>query len=233
MKKNKIVDSAILGEGAFYERPFPRKFSNKKNLEISAIFTCWLSGFDDDYSTRVLTALHNDFFQEKPYNYIMSRDWEQYQDNFNTLYRLITYNDFYNLCSRLYSIYISAGDFENALMKKIGKQKSKFIYQAINDLLGGGTMFDVNHTSMSYRTNLLLLYLARVSSPFYIWHNIKQSKLLVPCNDNLIRVCLDCQIITYSGYNIETIQEITKYAKTIFYDDPTRLFFALNYKDRL
>lgn len=98
---------------------FPHRFTEKRDIEISAFITSWIS-----YGRRELILRKADWLHSRmggsPYEWVLSgRYWELVSDvpagKRDTFYRFYTHSDLCALCDRLKEIYQRYDSLEDAL----------------------------------------------------------------------------------------------------------------------
>ena len=113
--RNKLLDWAKQFETPDFIKDdpifFPHKYSDKKDIEISAFLTSWIAFGNRKLIMQQAEILDN-LMGNSPYDFIMNKVWEQYKENTNTFYRMFTYHDFFCICQRLYNIYQEWDDLE-------------------------------------------------------------------------------------------------------------------------
>ena len=89
------------------------KSKTKQNIEIVAIVTQWLRmGIPDnnqDIDKIIGTILYNG--ETTPFDYIMNREYSVYEKDNSSMYKLLTWNSFFNLCEKLNIVYTQYSDF--------------------------------------------------------------------------------------------------------------------------
>lgn len=125
--RNKLLDWAKQFETPDFIKDdpifFPHKYSDKKDIEISAFLTSWIAFGNRKLIMQQAEILDN-LMGNSPYDFIMNKVWEQYKENTNTFYRMFTYHDFFCICQRLYNIYQEWDDLDyyssNRIIHTIG-----------------------------------------------------------------------------------------------------------------
>jgi len=79
---------------------------------------------------------------------------------------------------------------------------------------------------------MYLRWMSRSNSPIDlgIWTNIKESKLLVSCNDKVINNAKKLNLIKKTEDNKINMIKITKFANEVFKGDPSRMDYVLQYE---
>lgn len=220
------VESFILKDPLF----FVRFYSHTKDIEIAGVIAAWLAyGRRSVFMPRISYLLGN-VMKSSPYEYIMGNEWEQYKDDYKSLYRMTSWHNFAMLCERLHNVYTKFDTLEEAVIKTTTKKKFKYYYQGLCSLLCGESMIpSADSNSANKRINMLLRWMVRQDSPVDIglWKNISPSKLLVPCDTHSLDAACEFGIISKVDETKTVCVKVTEFAKTIFPDDPARMDFAL------
>ena len=223
--KNEIVDNISIGSVKFAHR-----YSDKKDVEVSGLFASWLSYGNREEYEKVVERLLICEMGNKPYDYVMSREYDKYKDNYTCLYHLTTWHNFAMLCNHLYNIYSNNEDLESAVINNFKIKKFGYYYQALCDLLYNETLIQSPYsTSACGRINMYLRWMSRSNSPIDlgIWTNIRESKLLVSCNDKVINNAKKLNLIKKTEDNKINMIKITKFANEVFKGDPSRMDYVL------
>lgn len=90
--RNKLLDWAKQFETPDFIKDdpifFPHKYSDKKDIEISAFLTSWIAFGNRKLIMQQAEILDN-LMGNSPYAFIMNKVWEQYKENTNTFYRML------------------------------------------------------------------------------------------------------------------------------------------------
>lgn len=211
---------------------FPHEYSDKKDVEISGLISTWLSYLETPDTIKIIAHILNDIMDNKPYEYIMSGNWNVYNDDYSKLYLFTTWHNFAMLCSKLQRIYYNEKDLECAVIskKKTRNKDIKHYYQCLCDILGGETMIPTaTSTAMCSRMNLFLRWMVRTNSDvdLGIWQEIDKNNLFVTCNEKAITIAKKLGIIDKMICNYSNMIKITDYSRDIFYQDPSRFDFFI------
>ena len=80
---------------------FPHRYSEAKDIEISAFLTAWIS-----YGNRkcIITKAEelDRMFGGSPLHFILNNKYSNYQNNYNSFYRFFKYHDLYEICERMH-----------------------------------------------------------------------------------------------------------------------------------
>lgn len=238
-ERKKIIELADKYENEAFISNDPIRFlhcmpctSLIQDIEIIAVFSQWLA-----YGKRSI-FLHaiGDIVRitgNNTYYYILSRDWERFQNDYSVLYRFQTYNHFYNLCSKLYRVYIRYESLEDALNFVMKSENFKYYHQGLGFLLGDSDVSQTlipNHKSTSpcKRLNMMLRWLVRKSKvDLGVWKSISKKKLLVPLDTHVINSAYEMGIITSKTENFSNCLAVTNLGSKCFEKDPARIDFAL------
>ena len=224
-KKNEVADNISASPIKFAYR-----YTDKKDIEVSGLIALWLSYGNREEYEQMVERLLVIIMDNSPYNYIMSRGYEKYKDNYTCLYRLTTWHNFAMLCNHLYNIYSKYSDLEEAVIANYKEKKFEYYYQSLCDLICEETLIQSpKSTSSCWRMNLYIRFMARTNSEFDLgkWYNIMPSKLMVTCNDKAIINAKKLNIITRCECSLANMIKITEFAKKIFKNDPSRMDYVL------
>lgn len=215
-----IKDSAV---------KFPRRYTNRKDIEVSGIFASWLAyGNREEYNRvveRLLILMDN-----KPYEYVMSDKWNVYKDDYTCLYRSTMWHNFAMLCNRLKTTYYNHEDLESAVIKNYKDNKFEYYYQSLCGLLSGETLIESPKSSSACgRMNTYLRWMVRQNSSvdIGIWLDINPSKLMVTCNSQTLLSAKKLGIVSRLESSKQNMIKIEKFAKKIFPSDPSRMDYVL------
>lgn len=212
---------------------------NKRNIEISGFITSWLSYGNRKQIIKTVEKLHI-LMGWKPYDYLMSQEWQRYKGSKERLYRFNTYGDYSELLERLYTIYKLYSDLENAVINltdsKINVkytlhylnmcgyiQRLQVLFEGVSGipLLSSG--------SACKRLAMFLRWMIRRNSPvdMGIWRRCQPESLLIPLDTHVHKQALNLGITKRKSADMRTAKEITDYFNNIFPGDPAKGDFAL------
>lgn len=204
---------------------YPRSYWNKTDYEIVAIISAWLSyGGNEECMVAIEYLLVNVI--KEPTEWLLSKDYKKYKDNYSCLYRMTTWHNFYHLCDKMYKAIYDNGDIGSSI-----GHKYKYPYQNLCELLYGETLIPSPQSNCSnYNMNLLLRWLVRHGQyDMGLWSpHFSPDQLIVPCDITSTRNALKLGIITRKDVNKNNAMKITEYARTIFPNDPAKFSFALD-----
>lgn len=212
---------------------FPRRYTNKKDIEVSGIFASWMSYGDREECERMVERLLIDMMDDAPYNYILSREYAKYKDDYTCLYRMTSWHNFAMLCENLYKVYDKYEDLEEAVISNFKSKKYSYYYQSLCDLLCEETLIQgPKSNSTCNRINEFMRWMVRYDSPFDIgkWYNISPRRLMVTCTDKALSNAVKLGIINQETASKANMVKITEFANNIFRNDPARLDYVLNYE---
>lgn len=229
---------------------FPHRYTNKKDVEISAFISAWIAYGNRKAILKTLEILHQEY-KTAPYEFIKNREFNKYKDNNNSLYRFYKYSDYFNLCEKLYQIYVIEGfeSLEDKIFSEINKnfsekngtfsEKNNYfpekktynldIIQAIVDIFLDVEGIPINTKSACKRLCMLCRWLVRNDGivDLGIWNKCEPKDLIIPVDTHVYRIALDLGITSRKQADMQTAIEITDYLKTIFPNDPSIGDFAL------
>ncbi|MBQ7984028.1 MAG: TIGR02757 family protein [Bacteroidales bacterium] len=216
---------------------FPHRWTDKKDIEISAFTAQWLAYGKRELFLKVLNSIGAQF-GKSPYTYIINRGFENYRGDMSCLYRFYKKHDFYCLCDTLYNIYAVLGekkkDMEEVLQTMLHKEN---ITQAkTSDVINllGKIFSDVNgipseSKSACKRLCMFLRWMVRKQSAvdFGIWNIVKPQDLIVPLDVHVFRQSVQLGLTKRKDASMKTALEITENLKQVFPTDPVKADFAL------
>lgn len=223
---------------------FPRKFcidtdyagrimDDKRNVEISGFITAWLSYGNRTQIIKTVEKLHI-LMGWKPYDYLMSQDWREFEGNEARLYRFYTYGDYFELLQRLYTVYYFWNDLEDAVLDEKFKcydctLKAKYIYELQTIFEGIARIPKTSENSACKRLAMFLRWMIRRDSPvdMGIWERCQPEKLIIPLDTHVHQQALKMGITKRKSADMRTAKEITDYFNDIFPGDPAKGDFAL------
>lgn len=208
---------------------FPHRFTEKRDIEISAIVTSWISWGNRKQIILTATRLHDDIFQNQPYRYLQSREWEAFRDDRRCFYRTVRYDDFYQLMLRLWETYSQHADLEACVAALLPRCQDNPAL-ALSTIFGGISGFaDARKSSPCKRLWFCLRWLVRQDGivDLGIWKNISPLRLIIPLDTHVHHVALHLGLTTRRSADITTARQITDHFREIFPDDPALGDFAL------
>ena len=211
---------------------FCYKYKDKKDIEIAGIISSWLAyGMRKVFILKIDHIL-TDVMDNKPYEYIMNGDWNKYKDDYGCLYRMTTWHNFAMLCEKLRGVYLNNKDLEDAVLNNFVDKNThfKYYFKSLCDLLSGETMIPTAKSlSTNKRMNMFLRWMVRKDSEvdLGLWKELKQDQLLIPCDTHVLNTAKELGIIDKSYEILSYVIRLTKYAKKVFPNDPSKMDFAL------
>lgn len=204
---------------------FPVQYTNKRDVEISAVVTSWLS-FGSRQQICNAAEKVDKAFDGSPSTYLSSRKWEEMEDG--ALYRMLSVSDLKALFSRLSDVYLCYNSLEDFVLDEMkrGKDLLSSLYVPFAGVNG---FADPDKGSACKRFSLLLRWLVRNDGivDLGIWTRINPASLLIPVDTHVQQVASELGIVTRKAANRKTAEEITAYMAKIFPGDPCKGDFAL------
>lgn len=206
---------------------FGVRFEDKRDVEISAFITSWLSYGSREQIIKTAGMLHT-LMDYEPLEYLMKGEWRKYEYDLTRLYRFYIYRDFFELLRRMYAIYTLYNSLEDAVLDYPVKDKG-YIYpleMLFKDILGIPEFW---RKSACKRLAMFLRWMIRRDSPvdIGIWERCQPEKLIIPLDTHVHQQALKLGITKRKSANMRTAKEITDYFNDIFPGDPARGDFAL------
>jgi len=222
-------------ESFIYTDPlqFPKKFKDKKDIEISALLSSSLA-----YGNvkQIIKSLEKIFEKLKnPYEYVILTPEERIKKDFiGFKHRFTKGLEIANMILNLKDLYEKYGSMEKAFLKHINKEDTnaypatirflkEFLIRKTPTLIP-----DPNKKSAFKRFNLFLRWLVRKDEvDMGIWKNIPPSFLIIPLDTHMLNISRKLGITKRKDNSIITALEITNYFKKINSKDPVKYDFSL------
>lgn len=210
---------------------FPHRFSEKRDIEISAFITSWIS-----YGRRELILRKADWLHSRmgrsPYEWVLSGRYRELVSDVpagkrDTFYRFYTHSDLCALCDWLKEIYERYDSLEDALAASPYPNpvlKLQDLFSGINGIpvMGG--------TSACKRLAMFLRWMIRTDGivDFGIWKTaFHPRQLIIPLDTHVHQISLELGLTQQRTATLKTALEITGALSHIFPDDPCLGDFAL------
>lgn len=207
---------------------FPHRYTEKKDIEVSALVTSWISWGNRKQIIRTAEMIDSTLFGGKPFDYLTSRRWEAFRYDTRCFYRTVKYADFYTLMERLWSVYQDFEDLEACVISHIGEGLNPA--EAISHQFSGiAGIADARKSSPCKRLWFFLRWMVRRDGivDLGVWQKIAPASLLIPLDTHVHHVALQMGITTRRSADKRTAEEITAFFRHIFPQDPALGDFAL------
>lgn len=213
---------------------FPHRFTDKRDIEISAFLTAWISYGRRSHILAKAEALHQQM-GNSPYAFIRNGDetflpWQQEalrEGRRNTFYRFYTYADLYALCVRLKEVYETFDSLEDALLAQTSSTPLGKLQQLFAGIRG---IPAASGTSACKRLAMFLRWMVRTDGivDFGIWRQaVRPDELLIPLDTHVHQISLALGLTRQKTASLRTAREITAALSDIFPGDPCLGDFAL------
>ena len=212
---------------------FPHRFTEKRDIEISAFLTAWISYGRRAHILQKAEELHR-LMGESPYEFIRTGETSfaplrnRPVRRRDTFYRFYTYHDLHLLCCRLKDIYDTYDCMEDA-MAAAGPCEDPILrlQQLFADLNG----IPVLHgTSACKRLAMFLRWMVRTDGivDLGIWRTaVHPRQLIIPLDTHVHQISLRLGLTGQKTATLRTAREITDALAKVFPDDPCLGDFAL------
>ncbi len=207
---------------------FPHRYRGRRDIEISAFISAWMAYGSRKVFLGVLERIHSMMdAQGGPAAYILSAGWQEFKGNSQCLYRFYVWNDFYMLCERLYSIFMSMDSMEGLFLP--GRPLEDGVLRLCSEFKGVNGIPVPGSTSANKRLYMFLRWMVRRNSPvdFGIWNSISPADLIIPLDTHVYQVAVRLGLTARKAADLKTAMEITHTLALIWPDDPVRGDFAL------
>ena len=211
---------------------FPHRYTRKKDIEISAFLTSWIS-----YGQRAQILKKANYLHEamggSPYRWIMDGGYNalaggvKEKGGRDTFYRFYTYTHLRHLCERLKAIYERYASMEQALAGSNNPNpiiKMQEMFSGIEGIPSQGG------TSACKRLAMFLRWMVRRDGivDLGIWKTaVKPSELIIPLDTHVHQISLELGLTSRKDASMKTAMEITRALREVFPDDPCLGDFAL------
>jgi uncharacterized protein (TIGR02757 family) len=203
---------------------FPRRFTNLKDIEISALLTSVITWGKRNLILRDAERMHQ-MMRDSPYNYIMNREWEVLKDSGKNIHRTFFERDMWNICRGLYHYYLENETLESLFL-------TDGILSGLDKLSG---LMNTRHISSPQtkspckRSNLMLRWLVRNDGivDMGVWKNISPAQLIIPLDVHVARISRLIWDDLPKTERLSTALIITNHLSKLCQEDPCKYDFAL------
>ena len=210
---------------------FPHRSTGKRDIEISAFLTAWISYGRRELILRKAEWLH-DRMGTSPYEWICEDGFQRLIPTVapggrDTFYRFYTFSDLRALCSRLKCIYTEFDSMEDALAANPHADPVRKLQDLFSGIKGIPVM---NGTSACKRLAMFLRWMVREDGivDFGIWKTaVRPSQLIIPLDTHVHQISLELGLTRQKSATLKTALEITEALSHVFPDDPCLGDFAL------
>ncbi len=219
---------------------FPRRYTSLQDIEIASLLASTIAWGRRDMICRDCNRLFTDVLSDRPYDYVMSGDFESLPD-FNIHRTFFSKNLRYYLrgLRAIYSRFGSLADF--ARHHDIGSTDcpsftlARYLGQALAEANGGANdsrCLPVNlATTPLKRLNMALRWLVRQDGivDMGVWDSsvLSPSRLLIPLDVHVSRTSRDLGLLSRASDDRKSAEIITSALAEFRPDDPVIYDFAL------
>lgn len=237
---------ALLDEKALqYNRPefiaedpisFPHSFSRKEDIEIVALLASIIAWGNRKMILRSGNKMFCDIMQSRPYEYVMSGEWESLDDRLN-IHRTFFAADFKYICRGLRSVFRKYGSMEplfTGCSTWDGIERLRSEFAAVN---GGLSTRHISNpvpskgkpASACKRMHMMLRWLCRKDGivDLGIWDSVHPSQLMIPIDVHVARTARALGLVSRKQNDRRTVEELTERLRELSPEDPVRYDFAL------
>lgn len=222
---------------------FPRRFIKIYDIEASAFISSVFAYGNIIQIMNTLEKLHK-IMNNKPYEFILKYDYESNKHLFDSIkHRFYTSDDIARLFCALNKIYTAYGSLKYFFLlyyfdkeKNLKNSISFFSNNMLNICRGNekishGVKFmfpDPYKGSACKRMNLFLRWMVRKDElDFGIWSEIPASKLVIPVDTHIAKICKQLKITRLNGASWKMAEEITDNLRKFAPEDPVKYDFAI------
>lgn len=214
---------------------FPKKFKEKKDIEIAGFIASLVAYGRRDVFTKKLDELFN-IAQNEPLNFIQNFDSKIIGD-FN--YRFGKSEDFSQIFSILKELYTKDGGLEelfkygynNKIKDNMFIPVTDYFYSRASKTSGQGFYFMIPNPQKGgamKRMCMFLRWMVRKGPvDFGIWDFMPASDLLIPLDVHVARISREMGLLTRNANDFKAVIELTNNLKQFCPEDPTKYDFAM------
>lgn len=250
LNKNSSLKSKLDSHYKYFDRTqispdpieFPHKFSNPLDIEISAFIASVFAYGNVKQINRTLDRLHL-IMDWQPYSFVINYNARSHSKFFSKVkHRFYSSGDIKNLFHGLSKVYKTHGSLKNLFLEgsrgefdlkisvsTFSRQMIKLCSSDSIPTRGIKFMFpDPQKGSACKRMNLFLRWMVRKDElDFGLWNEIPTSKLLIPVDVHIARICKQLKLTTRKNVSWKMAEEITNQLKKFDPDDPVKYDFAI------
>ena len=215
---------------------FPHSFDRREDVEVVALLASVIAWGNRKMILRSGNRMFNEIMHSRPFEYIMSGEWESLEDRMN-IHRTFFAVDFKYICRGLQSVFMEYGSMEPlfsgcSTWEGIENMRSEFA--AVNR--GASTRHISNPlhakgkpASACKRMHMMLRWLCRKDGivDLGIWDSIHPSQLMIPLDVHVARTARLLGLVKRKQNDRNTVEELTAKLREFSPDDPVRYDFAL------
>lgn len=216
---------------------FPHRYTDKRDIEISAFVTAWISWGNRKQIIRTAEKIDTEIFKGQPFKYLMNCDWRCYRDDKHCFYRTVRYHDFFCLMERMHTIYTHHPDLEAAVnQQKSGESEESITHSSLSIIHSLSSLFrgisgiaDSRKGSSCKRLSFFLRWMVRRDGivDFGIWRTIDPADLIIPLDTHVYQMARTMGLTARCTADFKTACEITDQLRQVFPSDPVLGDFAL------
>lgn len=213
---------------------FPRKYSDKKDIEIAGFIASLVAYGRRDVFTKKLDELFG-IAQNEPYNFIANFEPE-ILGNFN--YRFGKTKDFVQIFKIMQELYLKDGGlqeifkygYENLYDNNMFIPVADYFYSRVKDAEQGFCFMIPNprNGGAMKRMCMFLRWMVRKGPvDLGIWDFMPASDLLIPLDVHVARVSREMGLLTRTSNDFKAVIELTENLKKLDSNDPIKYDFAM------
>ncbi|MFZ5948110.1 MAG: TIGR02757 family protein [Stygiobacter sp.] len=215
---------------------FPHKYSNKRDIEISALISSLFAFGSIKQIMNVLQKIHL-IIGSSPFDFVInySSSKNYFEDIQHRFYKSIDIENLFSVLNLIYSEHNSLEFFftnKNSMKESISifsNQMFNIFTQNYKISVGIKFMFpDPEKGSACKRMNLFLRWMVRKDGiDFGLWKNISTSQLIIPVDTHIAKIARQLKLTNKKNVSWKMAEEITNNLKKYDSIDPVKFDFAL------
>lgn len=216
---------------------FPHAFSDKRDIEIAALLASVIAWGNRTMIIRSGKKMLFDIMDSKPYDFIMSSEWQSLDDSKN-IHRTFFVRDFKYLCRGLRDIYLQHNSMEALFADDTNIWDGIYnlrqaLAQANEDTVTRHISNPVAQAgkaaSACKRLHMMLRWLCRRDGivDLGIWQQINPANLMIPVDVHVSRTGRALGLIERKANDRCTVEQLTGKLSMLCPEDPVKYDFAL------
>lgn len=215
---------------------FPHSFSRKEDVEIVALLASVIAWGNRKMILRSGNRMFHGIMQSRPFEYVMSGEWESLDDRMN-IHRTFFAVDFKYICRGLKAVYEAYGSMEPLFAGCSCWDGIENLRRELASANGGAFTRHISNpistkgkpASACKRMHMMLRWLCRKDGivDLGIWDCIPPSQLMMPIDVHVARTARLLGLVSRKQNDRRTVEELTARLREFSPDDPVRYDFAL------
>lgn len=215
---------------------FPHSFTRKEDVEIVALLASVIAWGNRKMILRSGNRMFYEIMDSRPYEYVMSGNWEMLDDRMN-IHRTFFASDFKYICRGLRNIYSRYKTMETLFLDCTVWEGIGNLRRELAEANGGLLTRHISNpvaqkgkpASACKRLHMMLRWLCRKDGivDLGIWQGVSPSQLMMPLDVHVARTARILGLVTRKRNDRRTVEELTEKLREFSPEDPLKYDFAL------